>query len=183
MRNLNFVAGLLVACALIAPHYASAEGEGTSPQAAHAFVQGFYGWYVQQSQQDKDMSSVELALKDKPGLFSPEIVRALREDLAASAKSPDEVVGLDFDPFLNAQEVCAPYKVGKIKKVKGGYRVEVSGSCPKDCSDSGQPDVIAEVKRLGGKWVFTDFIYPGNGDLLIVLKSLKAERERAPKKG
>lgn len=177
MRYLNIASGLLVVCALAAPSYAGAEREGESPQAAHAFVQGFYDWYVQQSQRHKDMSSVELALKDKPGLFSDAILRGLHEDLEASAKSPDEVVGLDFDPFLNSQEVCAPYKVGKITKVKGGYRVEVSGSCPKDCDDSGQPDVIAEAKTLKGKWVFTDFIYPGNADLFTVLSALKDERQ------
>lgn len=178
MRYLHVVAGFLAVCALLAPNYASAEGEGASPQNAHAFVQGFYDWYAKQSQQDNNLSGVELALKDRPEAFSAEIVRGLREDLAASAKSPDEVVGLDFDPFLNAQEVCAPYKVGKLAKVKGGYRVEVTGSCPKDGSDSDQPDVIAEVKTLNGKWIFVDFIYPGNGDLLIVLKSLKEKRQK-----
>ncbi|HEV2112098.1 MAG TPA: hypothetical protein VGT99_12145 [Gammaproteobacteria bacterium] len=176
MKYLSFFAGLLAVCALLVSSYASAEGEGSSPQSAHAFVQGFYDWYVQQSQQDNNLSGVELALKDRPEAFSEEIVRALREDLAASAKSPDEVVGLDFDPFLNAQEVCAPYKVGKTAKQGNTYRVEVYGSCPD--AGSHKPDVIAEMRARDGRWMFVNFIYPGNGDLLTVLKSLKEERQK-----
>ena len=174
MRYLNIVAGLFAVCVLAAPNCAGAEGEAASAQS---FVQGFYDWYVKQSQQDNNLSGVELALRDKPGLFSAALTHALREDLAASAKSPDEVVGLDFDPFLNAQDVCAPYKTGKVTKQGDTYDVEVSGSCPD--SGSHQPDVIAEVKPRNGRWMFVDFIYPGNGDLLKVLKSLKEERESA----
>jgi len=176
MKQSIFVAVLLTVCAVTAPNYAAAEGEGASPQPAQAFVQGFYAWYVKQSDRNNALSSVELALKDRPEVFSDALVRALREDIAASAESPDEIVGLDFDPFLNAQEVCEPYKVGKVAKRGDAYGVEVFGSCP----DSGdhRPDVIAEVKTLNGKWIFVNFIYPGNGNLVNVLKLLKKERQK-----
>ena len=173
LRYPHIVAGLFTVCALVAPNYAGAEGAAASAQS---FVQGFYDWYVKQSQQDNNLSGVELALRDKPGLISAALTHALREDLAASAKSPDEVVGLDFDPFLNAQDVCGPYKTGKVTQQGDTYDVEVFGSCP----DNGghQPDVIAEVKARHGGWMFVNFIYPGNGDLLSVLMSLKEERQK-----
>ena len=38
-------------------------------------------------------------LSTRVAALSPEIIRALREDLEASAKSPDDIVGLDGDPF------------------------------------------------------------------------------------
>ena len=38
---------------------------------------------------------------------------------AAYKKSPEEIVGLDFDPFLNAQDIAERYLVGKIIP-KGG---------------------------------------------------------------
>jgi hypothetical protein len=33
----------------------------------------------------------------------------LKEDLAESAKVPDEIVGLDFDPYINGQETPTRY--------------------------------------------------------------------------
>jgi hypothetical protein len=47
---------------------------------------------------------MEIVLKSKYA-FSPELASKLKEDLAAQEKSPGEIVGLDFDPFLNAQDV------------------------------------------------------------------------------
>jgi hypothetical protein len=54
-------------------------------------------------------------------------VKGLKEDLAASKKSPGEIVGLDFDPFLNAQDIAERYLVGKITPKGDHYWVEVFG--------------------------------------------------------
>lgn len=175
----HLVAASCVALALAVPAHAGPALGAPDAQAVKAFVQGFYDWYAEASQRDCAPPGVELALEEKSALFDAKLMRALREDLDASAKSPDKVVGLDFDPFLNAQDVCAPYKVGNIGNVGDSgkvYRVEVSGSCAK--SGSHKPDVIAVVRVFHGQLIFADFMYPGNGDLLDVLKSLKAERRK-----
>lgn len=170
------IAAFCVASALAVPAHAGPALGGPDAQAVKAFVQEFYDWYVEASQRDCSPPGLELAVEDKSALFDAGLMRALREDLDASAKSPGEVVGLDFDPFLNAQGVCAPYKVGRVASDGDIYRVEVFGSCPKDGSH--KPDLIAVVRVFHGRLIFANFMYPENGDLLDVLKSLKAERQK-----
>jgi hypothetical protein len=165
---------LLVATPCFAAAPAAASGGATQ---ASAFVQAFYDWYV------KTEIDSDAALKKKPAYFSPELTKALEADAAAAAKSPGEVVGLDFDPFLNAQDVCSPYKVGTVKLVGDAYEVAVLGSCADN--KPGQPDVIARLVRHGDAWTFVDFIYPARDDqpqddLLSVLKALEQERAKTP---
>jgi hypothetical protein len=72
------------------------------------FVQKFYDWYVAREKAltkangPKDV--MEVAMQEKRSCFSPELLKALQEDVAAAHKSPGELVGLDFDPILNTQE-------------------------------------------------------------------------------
>ena len=166
---------LLPALLLIAaPVMAAAPSDADS---ARGFVQAFSDWYV------KAGTDSDSALKKKPAWFSAELTQALKADAAAAAKTPDEVVGLDFDPFLNAQEVCAPYKAGEVKQAGGAYEVAVLDSCPEK---PGQPAVLARLVIQGVSWMFTDFIYPARDsqpqeDLLSVLKSLQQERAKTPK--
>jgi hypothetical protein len=145
---------------------------------AGAFVQAFYDWYV------KTEIDSDAALKKKPAYFSPELSKALKADAAAAAKSPGEIVGLDFDPFLNAQDICSPYKAGAAKQVGDAYEVPVFGSCAD--TGPGQPDVIVRLVRHGASWMLVDFIYPARDsqpqeDLFSVLKSLQQERDTPPK--
>ncbi len=144
-------------------------------EQARAFVQAFYDWYV------KGTIDSDAALKKKPAYFSPELTKALEADEAAAAKSPGDIVGLDFDPFLNAQDICSPYKVGAVKQVGNAYEVEVLGSCAD--TKPGQPDVIARLVRHGASWMFVDFIYPARDDqaqqdLFAILKALQQERDQ-----
>jgi hypothetical protein len=172
MRLRILIAGLLfVAAPAFAAEPATAAPTGTE---ARAFVQAFYDWYV------KGVIDSDAALKKKPAYFSPELTQALKADEAAAAKSPDEVVGLDFDPFLNAQDVCSPYKAGAVKQVGDAYEVEVLGSCAD--LKPGQPDVVVRLMRHGASWMFTDFIYPARDDqpqqdLFAILKALQQERD------
>lgn len=179
MRHLHVVAGVLVSGLVSAPIGASAAGPTSDFKSAPAFVQDFYTWYGQEEKLDHHMALSDYAIKTKPRLFSAAILQGLQADEAAQAKVPDEVVGLDFDPFLNAQDDCGAYKAGKVRAVGASYRIELFDHC----SDSKpvRPAVIAVVEKRNGSWVFVDFVYPGDGDLLSVLRSLKQERERSGK--
>ena len=42
---------------------------------------------------------------------------------------------------------------------------------------SPDPAVIVELAYENGRWLFMNFRYPGNDDLLTVLRTLKADRE------
>jgi hypothetical protein len=105
----------------------------------------------------------------------------LKDDLEASSRSPDEIVGLDFDPFLNTQDPKKNYVVGKAAFQGDRWRVEIfvltEGKKPAN------PDVVAEAARRNGRWVFLNFHYgksvsPENENLVSVLQALKRSRDQ-----
>ncbi|MGE5624758.1 MAG: hypothetical protein ACM3ZT_04340 [Bacillota bacterium] len=168
-------------------HATAAQAQKTESEAVHDFVQGFYDWYVGLAQKESNQEPpYEAALKSTRWPMSQEIVAALNADMAAQAKTPDDVVGIDFDPFLNAQDECFPYKAGKVTQTGSRYQVTVIDS---HCSDPHPewPTVIAVVEERKGTWTFVNFLYPGDTqgaaqtDLLTVLQDLKKEREQNPK--
>ncbi|WP_159082166.1 hypothetical protein [Rhodanobacter thiooxydans] len=116
-----------------------------------------------------------LALKARGSVFSHQLAKALEEDSAAQTRAEGEIVGLDFDPFLNSQDPGQHYKVGRITQKGDSYWVDIH-----DASSSGwlheKPGVIAEVVRKNGQWHFVNFHYSNGRDLLDALKELKASR-------
>ena len=157
---------------------------GTAAAAATAspkdFVQGFYDWYVTSKENEPDVRGMDVALKQKKQFFDAVLYKHLWEDEAASEKSPGEVVGLDFDPFVNANGlIYNKYVAGPAVNKDGAYRVPVYGI------DAGKktpkPVLEAEVATKNGHCVFTNFHYgkseyPENENLLSVLNVLKKDR-------
>src|SRR5262249_25678894 len=120
--------------------------------------------------------TLETALKKKPCPLSTALAKALREDLAAEAKSKGDIVGLDFDPFLNSQDPVDHYRVASIKKVGKGYAATIMDAKTPGTTEA---SVIAEVAKIRGRWQFTNFRYPASGDLLKELATLKGDRAKA----
>jgi hypothetical protein len=158
------------------------------PEDCGQFVQRFYDWYLARenalTKENSQKSADEVALSEKASVFSSELVRALREDSAASKKSPGEIVGLDFDPFLNAQDVPERYLVGKVQRKSDHWLVEVFGLW--NGKKNSSPDVIPELVLRNGRWIFVNFHYPEskipiNENLLGVLKELKKSRGKTEK--
>ncbi|HEX7965715.1 MAG TPA: hypothetical protein VF651_08365 [Gammaproteobacteria bacterium] len=161
---------------------ATAQAQNAELQSAHDFVQGFYDWYVQQAEQEKDgWPSMTAALKNERWPFSDEIKKALQADTEAQAKVEGYIVGIDFDPFLNAQDTCFPYKAGKAIHAGNRYQVEVFSNCAG--SHPERATVIPVVDKRNGTWLFVNFIYPDDTttDLLSTLQALKKDREEHPK--
>jgi len=163
-------------CALIVTPCFSAQAHRLGGQAeersVRRFVQGFYDWYV--ALKDGRESPLEVAVKRRRSDFGPALWRALREDLAAQAKSPGEVVGLDWDPFLASQDPDPHYSVGAIKHKGGIYFVSVRGVAAG--KPPGETVVIPKVEKHQGSWKFTNFLYPKSDDLLDTLRLLRQDR-------
>ena len=144
----------------------------TAAQSAGRFVQAFYEWYKRTGDR------YEVAVRDSSGFFAPALLNAMRLDLAAQQGSPDVVSGLDWDPFLATQDPCDPYQVSGTTRRGDTILVAVNGMCT-DRQPRVQPDVIAEVRRVGNRWVFVDFRHVE--DLGSLVQDLKTLREaRAP---
>ena len=152
------------------------------------FVQQFYDWYLARQKtlmkENSEESAMEVALREKQSSFIPELVKALQDDLAASKKVTEEIVGLDFDPFLNAQDEPEKYVVGDVHPKCDRSLVDVFGVW--NGKKNAKPDVVPELMSKDGHWIFTNFHYgksdiPVNENLLSVLQQLKKDREKTAK--
>ena len=149
-------------------------GPTISADSARRAVDGFYGWYVPMQKQTP--GATMRAVHDRAALFSPALAAALRADSVASAASPNEVVGLDGDPFLNAQDSCDRYASAGVAEVGDRFLVQVLGSG--GCPDHTAADVTVEVTPTNGNPVFTNFIYSprDRDDLMSLLAYLDSTR-------
>jgi hypothetical protein len=155
---------------ILAPASAFAVGANAAPPedpseaSARTFVQGFYDWYVGKvlvaSKKGSGYGFID-AVRQRPAAFSPELKRLLEEDVAAASKCKDDVVGLDWDPFLETQELPGSYAVGKVEKTAQGFRVSVD---VRDAKARGahNPVAQADVAFVGGHWQFADFVQEPN---------------------
>jgi hypothetical protein len=142
------------------------------------FVQEFYDWYVPMSAHTRGDAS-DVALKKKSSVFDAELLKALKEDSAAQAKSPGDIVGIDWDPFLNSQSQIERCEIGNVTQKNGSYRVEVYDYL--EGKKEKKPNIIAEVKQENGHWVFVNFWNPDGGNLLSELRKLSESRKKTHK--
>jgi len=171
------VAGPLLLAAFLFEPQAHVESKGQTAEAARDFVQGFYSWYVPEALKTQEEPVWNVALKYKRTVFSPALFRALKEDSEAQARASGEIVGLDFDPFLNTQDPCDRYEVRTITPQEGGYRVDIYGVC--SGKRNVKPDVVAKLAHQDGSWAFTNFLYPAiHRDLLGTLRTLRKKRQK-----
>ena len=141
---------------------------------AVAFVKKFYDWYVPIALKPLKEDSSNVAIAKRGALFDPPLLKALKEDAEAARKSPGDIVGLDFDPFLNAQDPDDKYVVGEVSEKDGLYLVSVYGL--RKGKREKQVSVVAELKPEKDSFVFVNFGYGADGDLVAVLKQLANDR-------
>jgi hypothetical protein len=173
-------AALVLVFYLLSASGVLAAGPGPSPTAASQFVQRFYDWYTPLAFNTGHTPSYIVALDKRGAQFDAGLSRALREDAEAQAKMTDDIIGLDFDPFLAAQDPDSKYAAGEVTEKDGVYLVNVYGV--RKGKRSPKPDVVAELKATKGSFRFTNFLYSADGvygadgDLLGILKQLSDER-------
>lgn len=136
--------------------------------SSREFIQGFYQWYVPVALSGSATAAWDIAIKRKGSEFSPELARLLREDSAAQARC-EELIGLDFDPFLNTQDPADRYEVGEVSHEGQNYQAAIFSVQAGKRSE--KPDVNAEFSEQEGHWVFVNFYYPDGTNLLKILRS------------
>lgn len=150
----------------------AAAGPASLPSSARDFVREFYNWYLPIALRDNGPGPAwNVVLQQRPSVFGPQLYQALKRDSEAEAQAKGYIVGLEADPFLDSQDPCKHYEVGKVSQKSHVYFVEIYGVC--SGKQNGTPDVVAEVTHRGKLWVFVNFIYPPiHSDLLLMLKDL-----------
>ena len=105
-------------------------------------------------------------------LFAPELAALLDADAQAAAANADEVVGLDFDPLTDAQEMMTRFRVAPI--MHEGDRATVGVEL---LLDTARTNVRLDLARSGAVWRVTNIRY-AHGDLVSLLRRLAADRLR-----
>lgn len=150
---------------------ASAIPNATPPldRSCRQFVRRFYDWYVPRANMLSG-DSVSDALRTKKSDFSQQLFRALDADLQAQARST-RIVGLDFDPFFNAQFTGTQYRLGNLHFINTRCFVTVYFTSPGP--DRDRSSVVPELGLQSGHWVFVNFHFgtSKHDDLLSMLHS------------
>jgi hypothetical protein len=152
---------------------ASAQAETRSDRdSVHRAVQAFYNWYTPRAAKPRGVDMVMRAATHGPLAFDPELVKWLRIDSTARARTKDEVNGLDGDPYLNAQDPCDRYTVQSVRSEGSRFLADILGRG--GCAAHTHPDVIVVVGRAGGRWIVREFLDPSrhNEGLLPLLRRL-----------
>lgn len=148
------------------------------------FVGEFYAWYVPIANSKTDVNSSDIAIRERPKDFAPDLLIALQDDSRAQAENPGMIVGLDYDPFLNSQDPGAQYSIGRVIPRGNTFLVEVFEES--HGKKAPKPSIVPEVRIDSGKCVFVNFhtsVIPGKEevDLMSWLKTLKRQREKIQK--
>ncbi|HET7841720.1 MAG TPA: hypothetical protein VFM21_08945 [Terriglobia bacterium] len=171
----------LVLLAASARTFGQATLSSEPAKSCREVAQDFYDWYVPIVLKEQESDASDVALRDKPSVFSPELIRALNEDSQAQQKADGDLVGLDFDPFLNTQDPAQHYVLRDVSAKGDKCLVDVHSI------DSGRtspkPNVVAELARKDGKWRFVNFHYgksqwSADENLIDTLKKLREDREQ-----
>ena len=89
-------------------------GQQNLDKSCREFVSSFYDWYMQKAVAVPGAAASDMALEYRPYVFARDLFLQLREDSEAQRKAGGELVGLDFDPFLNTQDRGERYVVEKV---------------------------------------------------------------------
>src|SRR5271165_4902819 len=166
---------IALCCLLIGIGLPSARGQQSAQRqrgpSCLRFAQEFYDWYAPITQKEMGTPAWDIALQKRRDEFGAPLVRALKADSEAQARAKGELVGLDFDPFVNSQDPADHYEA-RPRAVKGtNCSVEVWRASPNDTAEkSAKPAVIAELALAKGRWFFVNFRYPDETDLLSLLR-------------
>ena len=87
--------------------------DNACPNSSHDLASQFYKWYVPIVISKNSAHSLQIAMEKQGSQFESGLLAALKEDVAAQAAAKGEIVGLDFDPFLNTQDPAESYEVGQ----------------------------------------------------------------------
>jgi hypothetical protein len=169
--------GLFLCLTLSISVFGQEKGQQNTSKSCREFVGRFYTWYLAIALSQNRLRKSDLAVKSRPYLLSPDLVRQLREDSEAQEKAGSDLVSLDADPFLGADGPAERYIVERITMKDGKCWAEVHGVW--EGKENETPDVTPELVLKNGRWLFVNFYFPSPSDPKAwnLLSALEADRE------
>ena len=137
------------------------------------FVETFYKWYLDTASRNHGQTDSHLALKDRPYLFSSELLLRLREESEVQNRAGSDLVGLDIDPFSGPDGAGDRFALEKVTTKGDLCWAEVY------FDEYKMPGVMPELAHENGRWIFVNFYYPSPSNLKSsnLLSELKAAHE------
>ncbi|HEY9775696.1 MAG TPA: DUF3828 domain-containing protein [Planktothrix sp.] len=193
------LAALIMLVGVFSPSVVSAEtaGEAKKPVVdtkkvaaasdaeCKTFVEKFYAFYLipetkRKTQPNAPENDAVSDLARNRKFLPPKLYAALKADLDASMKAKGDLVGLDFDPFFNAQEVPDRFVSGKVTTKGANKMVEACGYW--FGKKTPQLDAVLELQNDNSQWHIANVHYPADKDskatdLLGILAGLKHDRD------
>ena len=115
----------------------------------------------------KNKQRFDVTFKQHRALFAKELLALVDKADAKQAANPNEVVGLDFDPIINAQEEASSYEIKPKVQEAANVVVPVTVNFGKEAINV----KVRLAEGPAGTWTISNLIYE-KGDLLAILKSL-----------
>jgi hypothetical protein len=152
------------------PRATQAQPVNVDVAGAVASIQAFYDWYVPASDSNRGGPAWYAAFGRTPPILSSELLQALRADSANKARTPGDLVGLDFDPLLASQDPCARYEVGQGSIDRDTVRLALHAVC--NGERSAQPELLLLVTQHEANWLIENVQYShAQTDLLAILRN------------
>ncbi len=114
----------------------------------------------------------DLTAKQARSRFAPDLLALLDADDRAATATPDEIVGLDFDPLTNAQEEAGAWSAGAARVTGASAWVPVELR-----SGTQTMRITVRLVARGQQWQIADLDY-GETTLVKTLERLAAERRQ-----
>lgn len=165
---------------LVLPALAQPAPAPPEAEAARKAAQAFYDWYAPMAMKNAKEPAFERALRERKAALAEELAKALAADAAAQKAVPDDIVGLDWDPFLNAQDSYPRYVAGAVKPDGKGFLVAMHGV--QGGKKGAETLFVVEMVPKDGKFVIGNVRGPKGGDLMASLKQLAEERKKTGKR-
>ncbi|MES2426843.1 MAG: hypothetical protein V4560_07695 [Bacteroidota bacterium] len=180
MKRKSFTVIGLIMLSIVMSLNVRAQSSPNDKTIVKAFVQKFYDWYVPLYNAEK--VSYVGAINKEPAYFDFKLIHVIIRDYKEQPDGAGEILGLDFDPFLGAQDTGWDYQAGNVNQTGKKFLVDIHGaSTGKSKKEilAAKVHLIAEVQKTEGQWKFTNFIYPDTKypiDLLTLLTNLRKDR-------
>jgi hypothetical protein len=170
----------LLTLLLAVPALAQSTKAPSESEAARKAAQAFYDWYAPMAMKSSKEPAFERALREKRAALGEELAKALAADAAGQKAVPDDIVGLDWDPFLNAQDSYPRYAAGAVTAKGGAFLVAMHGVA--SGKRNAEVALLVEMVAKDGRYVIVNIRAEKGGDLMASLKGLAEERKKTGRK-
>jgi hypothetical protein len=178
MRTTCLIATLAVSAAAASAIACAGKDAACDPRSsAQCFVADFYSYYAKPADSGGAGANIERAIAERPDALSEPLRKLIAAQMKAASDFPNEEVSFDADPLLMSQDPCQTYVPGE--GTTHGQRTSFPIFAVCNGHRRNDPDVIAQVERVGDHYAIANVEYSGRRqipDLLTWITHLELDQ-------